>query len=494
MKKQLSLLLFLSLFFISSSYAQNKHEVRAAWLTTAYGLDWPKSRLSNKKGIELQKEELITILDKLYLANFNTVLFQVRTRGEVFYTSAIEPISRKVCLNDTPQYDPLEFVIQECHKRGMECHAWFVTIPLGQRNRQTITSYQNLFKKQPHLCVLYQNEYFLNPGHPQTKNYLTNLVKEVLTRYDVDGVHLDYLRYPENSPNFPDHSEYKKYGKGKSKEEWRRDNITAIVRTIYHDVKQTKPWVKVSSSPVGKYKNTSRYASKGWNSFYAVSQDVQLWLQEGIQDQIYPMMYFQGNNFYPFALNWLEKSNQRDIIPGLGIYFLDPSEGNWNIKEIKRQLFFLRKNKFSGAAHYRVEFLEKNVQGIYTFLQDKFYTHLALQPPMRWLSSEQPKSPVQLKVTNKNGFFLLNWEQHELPNESYYTYTVYASNETPVDTTNPKNILATGLRELKYLHIPHTPWERKKFYAVTAVNRYGIESKPIEQESKQHNVSQFLQD
>lgn len=144
-----------------------------------------------------------------------------------------------------------------------------------------------------------------------------SLVREVVERYDVDGIHFDYLRYPENAPRFPDSYDYRKYSKGRSLAQWRRDNLTEIVRYIYKGVKAMKPWVKVSTCPVGKYKDTSRYPSRGWNAFHTVYQDVQGWLGEGIQDQIYPMLYFRGNHFYPFALDWQEQSNGRQIIPGL---------------------------------------------------------------------------------------------------------------------------------------------------------------------------------
>ena len=139
------------------------------------------------------------------------------------------------------------------------------------------------------ICVPYKNEYFLNPGHPATKEYLMRLVREVVERYDIDGVHFDYLRYPENAPLFPDKYDFRRYSKGRTLDQWRRDNISEIVRYIYKGVKAMKPWVKVSTCPVGKYRDTSRYSSRGWNAFYTVYQDPQGWLGEGIQDQIYLM-------------------------------------------------------------------------------------------------------------------------------------------------------------------------------------------------------------
>lgn len=192
------------LFPFLSIVAQPKHEVRAAWVTAVYGLDWPRTRATTPQTIRKQKEELIDILDKLKAANFNTVLFQTRTRGDVLYPSAIEPFNSILTgkTGGNPGYDPLAFAIEECHKRGMECHAWMVTIPLGNKKHVASLGSQSVTKRMKEICVPYKREYFLNPGHPATKEYLMKLVREVVSGYDVDGVHFDYLRYPENAPLF----------------------------------------------------------------------------------------------------------------------------------------------------------------------------------------------------------------------------------------------------------------------------------------------------
>lgn len=230
-----------------------KYEVRAAWVTAVYGLDWPRTRATSPEGIRKQKAELVEILDRLKDANFNTVLFQTRTRGDVLYRSKIEPFN-SILTGKTaadPGYDPLAFAIEECHKRGMECHAWMVAIPLGNRKHVANLGNASVTKQKSAICVPYKREYFLNPGNPATKEYLMSLVREVVEKYDVDGVHFDYLRYPENAPRFPDTYDFRKYGKGRDLAQWRRDNITEIVRHLYKGVKALKPWVKVSTCPVG---------------------------------------------------------------------------------------------------------------------------------------------------------------------------------------------------------------------------------------------------
>ena len=457
-----------------------KQEVRAAWITAVYGLDWPKAKATNPDGRKRQQAEIIEMLDRLKAANFNTVLFQARTRGDVIYKSTFEPYNSILTgkTGGDPGYDPLAFVVEECHKRGMECHAWIVAIPLGNRTHVNSLGNNSVTKKRPAITVPYKREFFLNPGNPDTKRYLLDITTEIVKNYDIDGVHYDYLRYPENAPNFPDRNEFRKYGNGRDINQWRRDNITEIVRYIYNGVKALKPWVKVSTSPVGKYDDTTRYPSRGWNAYDAVKQDVAGWLGEGIQDQIYPMMYFKGNNFYPFALDWKEQSNGRQVIPGLGIYFLDPKEGVWNISEVERQIRFSRSNALNGQAHYRIKYLMDNVQGLYDVLTNVLYTAPALVPPMSWLDNQAPSVPKNLKVeTTEKGFSKLNWEAAtDNDTRNAPMYVVYASDNYPVDTSNPANIIAQRISGNNYTYVPLLPWTKKRYFAVSAIDRYGNES------------------
>ena len=462
-------------------YAQfPKHEVRAAWVTAVYGLDWQRTRATTPEAVRRQQAELTDILDRLKAAHFNTVLFQTRTRGDVLYRSDIEPFNAILTgePGGDPGYDPLAFAVEECHKRGMECHAWMVAIPLGNRKHVASLGKESVTKKHPDLCVLYKRSYYLNPGHPQAKEYLMSLVREVVERYDIDGVHFDYLRYPTRPLRFPDRYDFRKYGQGRTLDQWRRDNLTEIVRYLYAGVKSLKPWVKVSTCPVGKYRDTSRYSSKGWNAFHSVYQDVQGWLGEGIQDQIYPMTYFQGNNFYPFVLDWKEQSNGRQVIPGLGIYFLDPAEGDWTVDEVERQIHFTRAHHLDGQGHYCVKYLMGNTQGLYDILTSEYYPYPALQPALKWLDSIPPAAPAQLQVIPlQEGYWRLAWKA-SADNDTLNApqYVVYASDTCPVDTQNPANILAAGVRDTSYVYAPLLPWTVRRYFAVTAVDRYGNES------------------
>lgn len=477
------IVIFILLFTLNPLKSQPKYEVRAAWVTTAYALDWPKTKATSTAGIRRQKAELTEMLDKLKAANFNTVLFQARTRGDVFYRSEIEPFSSLLTgqTGKDPGYDPLAFVIEECHKRGMECHAWMIAIPLGTRSHVNSLGRRSVPLTNPTICASCKGQWYLNPGHKGACAYLLKLVTEIVNKYDIDGIHLDYLRYPEQAPNFPDGREFAQYGKNKSQLQWRRDNITEIVRSIYKGVKERKPWIKVSTSPVGKYRDTTRYPSGQWNAYHAVHQDVKKWLQEGIQDQIYPMMYFRDNNFYPFVLDWQESSYSRHIVPGLGIYFLDPKEGNWTLDEILRQLNFMRKNHIAGHGYFRVQYLMENTQNLYDELNEMFYATPALVPPMPWAKNSAPPPPLTIRIRKNGKEISLAWDCPWKNNQrETLRYVIYGANTFPVDITKAANIIEINVRDTHFVHNPDFPWEEKMYFAITSVDRYGNESQPAQ--------------
>lgn len=460
--------------------AQPKQEIRAAWLTTAYGLDWPAKNAVSPQAVRRQKAELCRLLDRLAEANFNTVLFQVRIRGDVAYPSRTEPYNEIFTGKEgvAPSYDPLAFAIRECHRRGLELHAWLVMIPLGTEAHVKRLGKQSVTRQQPALCRKFGKEWYLDPGHPGTKNYLMKLVREIVRGYDVDGIHFDYIRYPDHPTGFPDQDAYRRYGNGKSLSDWRRNNITAIVRHLYKGIKAEKPWIKVSSSPIGKFKDTSRYSSSGWNAYHAVYQDAQGWLREGIMDMLFPMMYFRGNGFYPFALDWQEKCSGRFIIPGLGVYFLHPSERDWPLEEIERQINFTRAQGLAGQAYFRTRFVTDDTKGLARELACHYYPYPALLPALTWADATPPSVPGNLRKTERPGYTVLNWSastDNDLRNKP--CYTIYASDRFPVDTEKPENILATRVTDLTYTDTPTGPLNRKTYYAVTASDRYGNESR-----------------
>ena len=442
--------------------AEPKYEVRAVWLTTIGGIDWPRSYAHDGMGITEQKRQLTDMLDRLKRAGVNTVLLQTRVRATTIYPSQLEPWDG--CMSGkpgrSPDYDALQFAIDECHRRGMELHAWVVTIPIG---KWTTYGCQQLKKRYPSLVKKIGDEGYMNPELVGTADYLTNICEEITSRYDIDGIHLDYIRYPET-------------WKGPK----RAENITRIVHAISRRVKAHKPWVKMSCSPIGKYDDLSRYSSRGWNARRQVAQDAQGWLRDGLMDQLYPMMYFQGNNFYPFAIDWQEQSYGRTIVSGLGIYMLHPQERNWPLAEVKRQMNVTRQLGI-GHCYFRAKFLLDNVKGVYNFVS-LFDRQPALIPPMTWAQSLAPTAPTTLDVTRSTLGDRITWKgAADRSDGPYLMYNIYASPTSPVDTSDPANLIAT--RYLwRQLDVQRTATRSPRmYYAVTAMDRYGNESPAIQE-------------
>lgn len=451
-----------------SFYAVNpnpKYEVRAVWLTTIGGIDWPHSYAQSERSAEKQKEELRAILDRLQKANINTVLLQTRIRATTIYPSQYEPWDG--CLSGfpgkSPGYDALQFAIDECHKRGMEVHAWVVTIPVGKWNSYGC---RQLRKRFPRLIKRIDQDGYMDPEATQTGCYLAEMCREIVQRYDVDGIHLDYIRYPET-------------WKFRISKDQARGNITRIVEKIHQAVKKEKPWVKMSCSPIGKFDDLSRYWSHGWNAYTKVAQDAQAWLKEGLMDELFPMMYFRGDQFFPFAIDWKEHSYGKIIAPGLGIYFLDPKEGKWNISDITSELYHLR-NIGEGHAFFRNKFLLDNHQGVYDFVTAHFNRYPALVPPMTWESNKRPQQPVTLCIEENEGTTTLRWDnslQYEdgtaIKTPSIYN-NVYASKEYPVDVHDARNLILTRTtRRQLTTRTGNTP----TYYAVTTTDGFGNESR-----------------
>lgn len=462
--------------------SQSKYEIRAAWLTTIGALDFPMQKANSPQGVIRQKRELCRILDKLKDARFNTVLLQTRLRGDVIYPSVFEGFAESLTgfTGRNPGYDLLKFAIAECHKRGMELHAWIVAIPIGNERQVKLQGKNAVTKKHPELCKKYKGIWYLDPGNPKTDDYLAGIVREIVSSYDIDGIHLDYIRYPEHPETFPDRALFRKYGKGKTVDQWRRDNITRIVRRLYDETKKLKPWIKVSSSPVGKYNDTPRYSSKGWNAFHTVYQDACQWMKEGIQDLIFPMMYFQRNSFYPFALDWNEHKSGQWVVPGLGIYFMHPDEQDWTLDEICRQISFTRENGMDGQAYFRTRFLLDNTKGLLDELKEQVYLHPAVVPPMTWEDSIPPSSPACPSFTAEGNMTRIEWKAPESKdNRDTCYYRIYASNSYPVDTDNIRNLQEARTDSTCYTFMPRMPWQQQLYWAVTAVDRFGNESLPL---------------
>ena len=459
---------------------QPKHEVRAVWLTTIGGIDWPHNYANTPGAVERQKQELRSILDKLKHANINTVLLQTRIRATAIFpttkASGNEPWDG--CLSGkpgtSPGYDALQFAIDECHARGMYLHAWVVTIPVGKWNSYGC---RTLRERQGSLVMRIGEEGFMNPADARTAAYLADYCRDIARRYDIDGIHLDYIRYPETMRKMP-------------KADEGRRNITRIVRAIRDAVKKEKPWVRLSCSPIGKHDDTRRFWSSGWNARSRVCQDAKEWMRCGLMDMEFPMMYFKGKHFYPFVVDWQEGSYGKDVVPGLGIYFLHPREKDWNLTDITRQLYVSRSLDM-GFCLFRSKFFTDNTKGLYDFVSNHFCTYPALPRPLA-SSFFPPTAPELLFVSRSDKGVSLHWEGAvDRSDGDRLTYNVYASPTYPVDTEDARHLMLANISRGD-VFVPHTSSPTgRMYYAVTATDRYCNESE-ARQEPAVTNGSQKI--
>ena len=480
MKKAFFLLLAV-LFCSQWAYAIQypKKEVRAVWLTTVYGLDWPQRVAVSEDSRKTQQEAVCEMLDRLQEANFNTVFFQVRMRGDVAYRSDIEPASAVFSgkYGRLPGYDPLAFMVAECHKRGLECHAWFVTFPVGSDKIVREQGRLSVVKRHPELCKHHKGEWFLDPGVPGTADYILKLVKEIVNGYDIDGIHFDYIRYPEAARSFPDKITYRKYGRKMRLEDWRRQNINQMVYRIYDWVKLVKPWVQVSSSPLGKYNRIPRVPNAGWTAYESVYQDAAQWLLAGKQDMIVPMMYYLHENFFPFVDNWVENANGRMIVPGLGAYRLLKEEADWTLTDLTDQIDYSRYFGGAGCSFFRCGNILSDEKGVYTELRDNYYRYPAQLPPLTWLNDSVPSAPEEIRVERLENELKLSWEKPAGEKQDL-TYTVYYSLTDSIDTSSAQQMLATNIHGTE-LYLPVSPHREQGYlFVITSSTRYHIESLP----------------
>ncbi|GHT71441.1 hypothetical protein FACS1894155_10050 [Bacteroidia bacterium] len=472
------------LFFIifvlihSGLAAHPKHEIRAVWLATNHALDWPDSPVRNQSDIVRQQQSLCQILDELKEANFNVVFLQTRIRGNVIYPSKIEPWSNFVNWDPSlnPGYDPLDFAIKACHERGLACHAWFVTFPLGlekingrPNNSPTIIKNKDLVKK-------FRGELYLDPGNPQTRVYLLSLVKEIVSCYDIDGFHFDYIRYPDRASDFPDRDSYNRYGQKQNIESWRRDNINQLVYAAYDTIKSLKPWVIVSSSVLGMYQKIPGNTQAHWTAYSSVFQDPVNWLSKGKHDWIVPMMYYSDNLFFPFVENWQEHSYGRYVVPGIGLYRMDQNEGGWDVSTILDQIRYSRLSRTRGNAFYRTWYLMDNTKGISDSIKTGFYRYPSQLPPIYWQDSIAPVVPCKPDAVQSGDSLHITWNYPEVSEKLYFN--VYCSGNFPVDIENPENLLATRVSGTGFSIPVDRNREKGYYYLVTAGDRYHNESEP----------------
>ncbi|HXT12086.1 MAG TPA: family 10 glycosylhydrolase [Candidatus Angelobacter sp.] len=399
-----------------------EREFRGVWIATVANIDWP-----SKPGLPTaqQKAELISLLNRAAQAKLNAVIFQVRPACDAMYPSAIEPWSEYLtgAMGKPPEpfYDPLQFAIEEAHKRGLELHAWFNPYRALHKSHTGRIAPNHISKTHPELVRSYGEYLWLDPGERAVQDYSLRVIMDVVKRYDIDGVQFDDYFYPDPSTggnrDFPDAASWKKYGAGGklNRGDWRRENVNTFISRVYTSIKAAKPWVKFGISPFGIWRPGDPpgiTGSDAYNKFYA---DSRKWLVAGWVDYFSPQLYWRiapKEQSFPALLNWWSQQNprHRHLWPGLAVSSAI-SQG-WSPNEIPDQLRLIRKNPgANGYIFYNASSLFTNSprgDQLRHTLETEFNHQPALVPASPWLGSGAPAKP-NFSITDSAKGVLLHW-------------------------------------------------------------------------------------
>ncbi|MFA3783748.1 glycoside hydrolase family 10 protein [Melioribacteraceae bacterium 4301-Me] len=481
----LKFLILLTIIFFSDLYSQIEKETRAVWVSTNFRLDWPPPTFESN----LQKQSLIEILDNIKSKNLNTVYFQVRSNGTLLCKSSFEPLSPYITgkVNGKADYDPLDFAIEQAHIRGLEIHAWVNVVRcFSGKDNFILTDSNHIFKRKPQWVVEYNDSgnisYWLDPGFPEVRDYLSNLITEIVKNYDIDGIQLDFLRYP--GKNFNDSFSYNQYGNSEQKDKWRRENITKILESVYEKIKSIKPYVKVGVAPIGIYKNENGYYFEGYGDVY---QDSKAWLQKGIVDYLVPQVYWGINDkpdFAALAKSWVSSSFNRNIIIGIAAY-------KNNVKEqIDKLIEYCRDIHSNGVSFFRYSNIKE-----YNF---KSFSYKAIPSEMSWLNKFYPIPPQNLSFTlsQDNPYTVkLSWQIQK--SSSKYDSAVYiALYNLPKPSAGAKSQFLLDIIDANKNTVTFeikNPQKINYYFALKSLNRFWQESNETSNviEIKLNQLSQF---
>lgn len=411
-----------------SAFAQNQseppplpdppREFRGVWVATVANIDWP-----TKPGLgsDQQKSEAIKILDRCQELGLNAIVLQVRTSCDALYESKHEPWSYYLTGTQgqppEPFYDPLAFWIDQTHRRGMELHAWFN--PYRARNSgQTYTeSPDHISSKHPELVKRYGNDktayLWLDPGEPKSREHTLKVFMDVVQRYDIDGVHIDdyFYPYPIDDIPFPDDpawENYKRSGGNLARDDWRRDQMNQFIRSLYLQIKGTKPHVKFGISPFGIWKPGYPASVQGFNQYEKLYADAKLWLNEGWCDYYSPQLYWPihaKQQSFPALLQWWVSQNTqgRLIAPGIFTSRIGDKNRPFTVEQIEDQVFLARTLQgSSGTIHFSMKAIMENREGLSDRLKSNTYLTPALTPQTPWLKVEKIAKPELSQVTRSS--------------------------------------------------------------------------------------------
>lgn len=505
MKKLLLVLVAVSLTFNLMAQEALKREMRTVWIATVSNIDWPQTRGTGTTVINKQKKQLTDMLDGFAATNMNGVCLQVRPMADALYKSSYEPWSSYITgtRGQDPGWDPLAFAVEECHKRGIECHAWVNPYRFSNSGGRDCNTAQDQALKNSDILMAVGDRVVFNPGLKASRERLLNVCREMIQNYDIDGIIFDDYFYPgggtPEDSSAPDYDLWRNSGTTMSIGDWRRANVNLMVKEMYEMVQETKPYVKFAIGPAGASCSSSTVAARhgieplskyckasDWQYNQIYSDCVQ-WLEDGTIDYISPQLYWKTthttNPFGPMTHWWSYVADHfgRHHYASTNIYFMESTNSLDDWKEINEQILLTRQyanTGTSGVNFYSAKYINgPKCTGLGNYLATNTFTRKALPPCLDWKNKEVLGAPTNLKLSGN----LLSWTG---VNKHLAKYAVYAI---------PDNVAVDDIMSDKYggikgdylIQISYTPkftLENKYlsgyWFAVTVVDGWGNEFAP----------------
>jgi len=475
---------------VQTGSAYPKREFRAAWIQSVNGQfrGMPTEKL---------KQNLIGQLNSLQKAGINAIIFQVRPEADALYASRLEPWSRFLTgvqgKAPEPYWDPMQFMIDECHKRGMEFHAWINPY----RTKTTLKSElapNHVYNIHPEWFVTYGDQLYFDPALPESRRHICMVVSDIVSRYDVDAIHMDdyFYPYPIKGKDFPDDASFARFGGGFSnKGDWRRSNVNVLIKKLHETIREIKPWVKFGVSPFGIYRNESSdplgSKTKGLQNYDDLYADVLLWAREGWIDYNIPQIYWHIGHpvadYETLVKWWARNTENRPLFIGQSVMNTvqnaDPK--NPSINQLPRKMALQRAYQtIGGSCQWPASAVVENAGKYRDALIAEYHKYLALPPVFDFMDNEAPAKVRKMKPVWTEDGYILFWTAPKYKEEmnravQYVVYRFDAKEKVNID--DPSHIVA--ITRDNFYKLPYEDGKTKYRYVVTALDRLHNESKSV---------------
>ena len=475
---------------VQTGSAYPKREFRAAWIQSVNGQfrGMPTEKL---------KQNLIGQLNSLQKAGINAIIFQVRPEADALYASRLEPWSRFLTgvqgKAPEPYWDPMQFMIDECHKRGMEFHAWINPY----RTKTTLKSElapNHVYNIHPEWFVTYGDQLYFDPALPESRRHICMVVSDIVSRYDVDAIHMDdyFYPYPIKGKDFPDDASFARFGGGFSnKGDWRRSNVNVLIKKLHETIREIKPWVKFGVSPFGIYRNESSdplgSKTKGLQNYDDLYADVLLWAREGWIDYNIPQIYWHIGHpvadYETLVKWWARNTENRPLFIGQSVMNTvqnaDPK--NPSINQLPRKMALQRAYQtIGGSCQWSASAVVEDVGKYRDAVIAEYHKYPALPPVFDFIDNEAPAKVRKMKPVWTEDGYILFWTAPKYKEEMNRAvqYVVYRFNDKEkVNIDDPSHIVA--ITRDNFYKLPYEDGKTKYRYVVTALDRLHNESKSV---------------